>query len=317
MLKMRKRVQKYEDELVESKPWQMMGQASKFDRPDESLLEESVTFEHATRTKPTITEEHTESLEDIIRRRIRDEAFDDVTPKTVEDMRTRKKVTKEEISTEKSNKSLADLYEEDYVNKQQQQNKQAEEEEKEELSEDQKEIQVLFRRVMHNLDKMSNFHFTPSLPEISVSVHTPAEKALTVEEVTPAAVSTEDLLVPEEVYAKPRKLPKSSAEKTKEERATERQEKKRIKRREKREKEANMRLVEKMNPGMGNPYSKQKALKELEQAMKRTGSGVERAKETDTTKYGRSKESFAKIQNAPSSKKKKDSSSLSGKTLKL
>ena len=35
-------------------------------------------FDHATRIPPTITEEFTESLENLIRKRIRDEAWDDV-----------------------------------------------------------------------------------------------------------------------------------------------------------------------------------------------------------------------------------------------
>lgn len=46
-----------------------------------SLLEEYVEFEHGSKPVPVITQASTRSLEDIIKRRIKDEAFDDVVRK--------------------------------------------------------------------------------------------------------------------------------------------------------------------------------------------------------------------------------------------
>jgi hypothetical protein len=91
------------------------------------------------------------------------------------------------------------------------------------------------------------------------------EKAIAVEEVTPSTVSDAALLVPEEVFAKQRREPRADVEKTKEEKIAERKQRKRINKRQKKEKDANQKLIEKINPGLGNPYSKKKALKELEE----------------------------------------------------
>jgi hypothetical protein len=67
------------------------------------------------------------------------------------------------------------------------------------------------------------------------------------------------------VYARKRAQPKAESEKTTEEKKAERRQRKRIRQREKREKEADMKLVSKLNPGKGNPYAQKKALEDLRQ----------------------------------------------------
>lgn len=67
---MNKKIEKLEDAAVGDKGWAMSGEVGKAARPVNSLLEEDLIFDFATKVKPVITEEYTQSLEDIIKRRI-------------------------------------------------------------------------------------------------------------------------------------------------------------------------------------------------------------------------------------------------------
>ena len=49
-----------------------MGEASSRARPENSLLEQDLDFEHAGKVVPTVTEESVASLEELIKRRILD-----------------------------------------------------------------------------------------------------------------------------------------------------------------------------------------------------------------------------------------------------
>ena len=64
-----------EAENVAAKSWQMGGEVGGKERPLNSLLEETLEFDHMTRPPPLITDEVTHNLEDIIRQRIIDEVI--------------------------------------------------------------------------------------------------------------------------------------------------------------------------------------------------------------------------------------------------
>ncbi|KAJ1941869.1 U3 snoRNP protein, partial [Linderina pennispora] len=70
-------IAKLEDEAVEKKHWTMTGEVDSSARPKNSLLEEDVDFDHVQKAVPVITQEATQSLEDIIKRRILNEEWDD------------------------------------------------------------------------------------------------------------------------------------------------------------------------------------------------------------------------------------------------
>ncbi|XP_014937435.3 U3 small nucleolar ribonucleoprotein protein MPP10 [Acinonyx jubatus] len=259
--KMNEKIASLEKELLEKKPWQLQGEVTAQKRPENSLLEETLHFDHAVRMAPVITEETTLQLEDIIKQRIRDQAWDDVVrkEKPKEDAyEYKKRLT---LDHEKSKLSLAEIYEQEYIKLNQQ--KTAEEENPEH-----KEIQKMMDSLFLKLDALSNFHFIPKppVPEIKVVSNLPA---ITMEEVAPVSVSDAALLAPEEVKEKNKAGDvKTAAEKTATDKKRERRKKKYQKRMKLKEKEKRRKLLEKNNPDQAGKYTKAAASEKLKQLTK-------------------------------------------------
>nr|XP_060611762.1 U3 small nucleolar ribonucleoprotein protein MPP10 [Anolis sagrei ordinatus] len=236
--KLSEKIKKLESELLTEKPWQLKGEVTAQKRPENSLLEEMLLFDHAVKMAPMITEETTLQLEDIIKRRIKDQAWDDVVrkEKPKEDpFEYKKRLT---LDHEKSKLSLAEIYEQEYLKLNQ--NK-SEEEEKPEHAEIKKMMDSLFLK----LDALSNFHFTPKppVPEVKIVSNLPA---ITMEEVAPVNVSDAALLAPEEVKEKSKGGDvKADAEKSSTDKKRERRKKKLARRIKLREKEKRQKLLEK------------------------------------------------------------------------
>lgn len=256
--KMNEKIALLEKELLEKKPWQLQGEVTAQKRPENSLLEETLHFDHAVRLAPVITEETTLQLEDIIKQRIRDQAWDDVVRKEKpkeEAYEYKKRLT---LDHEKSKLSLAEIYEQEYVKLHQE--KREEEENPEHV-----EIQKMMDSLFLKLDALSNFHFTPKppVPEIKVVSNLPA---ITMEEVAPVSVSDAALLAPEEVKEKNKAGDiKTAAEKTATDRKRERRKKKHRKHMKIKEKEKRKKLLEQSNPGQAGKYSKAAAAEKLKQ----------------------------------------------------
>ncbi|CAD7676215.1 unnamed protein product [Nyctereutes procyonoides] len=259
--KMNEKIASLEKELLEKKPWQLQGEVTAQKRPENSLLEETLHFDHAVRMAPVITEETTLQLEDIIKQRIRDQVWDDVVrkEKPKEDAyEYKKRLT---LDHEKSKLSLAEIYEQEYIKLNQQ--KTAEEENPEH-----KEIQKMMDSLFLKLDALSNFHFIPKppVPEIKVVSNLPA---LTMEEVAPVSVSDAALLAPEEVKEKNKAGDvKTAAEKTATDKKRERRKKKYQKHMKLKEKEKRRKLLEKNNPDQVGKYTKAVASEKLKQLTK-------------------------------------------------
>lgn len=154
-----KKIKVLENEAISEKPWQLKGEVSASNRPQNSLLEDFVEVDVVSRPPPVITEQCTLDLEDIIRQRIKDKAWDDVEKKMkVIDTPTEYK-KKLIMDQEKSKLSLAQIYEQEYVKQKQALDPEQNTEESE--PKEHIEIKEMMHSVMKKLDALSNYHYTP------------------------------------------------------------------------------------------------------------------------------------------------------------
>merc|ERR1711915_229493 len=170
---------------------------------------------------------------------------------------------------EKSKLSLSQVYEEEYL-------KQAEsaapkaktsvglnDKEDEEVPKEYEEIKDMMNDLFRKIDTLTHLHYTPkpNSAEVKIVRNIPS---LAMEEVAPIATSNADLLAPDEVIDKTKGELVAGEEKTITDRKRERREKKAAKKAAKKERERKEALVQKLNPGLGNKYSKEKAMRKLE-----------------------------------------------------
>ncbi|KAK3923690.1 U3 small nucleolar ribonucleoprotein MPP10 [Frankliniella fusca] len=317
------KIKKLEEEALSEKPWQLRGEVTGESRPENALLEEALEFDLTHRPAPVVTEETTQRLEDIIKQRIKDKAWDDVERKVkpVEVAEFKKKLV---LDQEKSKLSLSQVYEQEYLKQVEAKNPDSSDK-PEEIPKEHLEIKSMVDSLFRKLDALSNFHFTPKqvAPEIKIVTNIPA---INMEEVAPVATSDATLLAPEEVKAKPKGDVKSQGEKTDTDRKRERRQKKKHQRLVGREREKREATVEKLKPGLGNKYSKEKAVKMLEKISKDNNvSLIENTRGAPAVKS--STTFFSQLQDEVNSqmkdkakitkKRKADSKTLSAKRLKL
>ncbi|CAH8351664.1 unnamed protein product [Eruca vesicaria subsp. sativa] len=218
LLKLQSKIEQMEKANLDPKHWTMQGEVTATKRPKNSALEVDLDFEHNARPPPVITEEVTASLEDMIKSRIIEARFDDV--QRAPSLPTKSKREAKELDDNKSKKGLAEVYEEEYVQKSNPSFAPAT------FSDElKKEASMLFKKLCLKLDSLSHFHFTPKpvIEEMSIQTNVPA---IAMEEVAPVAVSDAAMLAPEEIFSGTGKI-KDESELTQEERKRRRAKKKR------------------------------------------------------------------------------------------
>lgn len=191
-----------EAELVADKKWTMKGEILSKDRPEDLLLDDpelhNLDFDRTSKPVPVITDEVTETIEDLIKRRIRNDEFDDLPKRLITDVARFHQKQKFELLETKSSRSLAELYEDDYNNVDAQQEKVSEE-----IQKAHDEISELFASVTHKLDLFYLAHFIPAPHQaktIEVKVSDNAAASITMEDAQPVHVDSGTTLAPQEVY---------------------------------------------------------------------------------------------------------------------
>ncbi|EME44511.1 hypothetical protein DOTSEDRAFT_72100 [Dothistroma septosporum NZE10] len=195
-------IRKLEAANVAKRDWQLSGEARAIDRPVNSLLEEDLEFERAGKPVPVITAEVSESIEELIKRRILTHDFQDIPRRRPDDLATGKDGKRGrldfELDNNKSKKGLAEEYEEEYSKRTDPNYVDIKDET---LEKEHKEIEALWRDVCGQLDSLSSWNFRPkqAAPQMDIRVDAPT---ITLEDARPNAGGevTTSQLAPQEVY---------------------------------------------------------------------------------------------------------------------
>lgn len=195
-LRLAEEIRQLENDNIAKKDWTLMGEASARARPKDSLLEEGLDFERTSRPVPIVTEEVTQTLEDMIRARIAEARFDTVLRKIPES--AHKFIENSfELDESKPTQSLAEVYENEF---QKQKNPGEHKTAKDiKLASEHKEIEDLFRDICYNLDSLSSWHYTPKPVTESLSIVTNAP-AIEMEDAQPLTMSSATRLAPQEQF---------------------------------------------------------------------------------------------------------------------
>jgi U3 small nucleolar RNA-associated protein MPP10 len=204
-------IRRIEEARVFSAPWAMGGEAGASKRPKDSLLDEMLDFEHAMKAVPVVTDQSTVALEERIKQRIKNKAFDDVERRVAKSaagdlVTTRKDTT---IDSEKSKLSLMDLYEKEYLEK----IRKAEEgrndvaataEPLTEIEKDELRAVQMWKRLAQHLDALSNFYYAPKPVQQDLDARVRAVEhqapAIVIEAVGNFAASRAAALAPQDLY---------------------------------------------------------------------------------------------------------------------
>ncbi|KAK4133826.1 Mpp10 protein [Trichocladium antarcticum] len=197
-------IRKLEGELVAKRAWTLAGEAKAVDRPVNSLLEEDLDFEHVGKMVPVMTEEVSESIEELIKRRILAHEFDEVLRRRPDTLGNPHDARRGMVDVEdtKGKQSLAEIYEEEHVKKANPDAYVSQADDK--LRRDEEEIRNMWTEISGRLDALSSWHYKPrpAAPTLTVVADV---ATVAMEDAQPATAQGvaggESMIAPQEVYA--------------------------------------------------------------------------------------------------------------------
>ncbi|KOS20593.1 U3 small nucleolar RNA-associated protein MPP10 [Escovopsis weberi] len=201
--KLAEEIRRLEAASVAKREWTLSGEAAAADRPVNSLLEEDLDFEHVGKPVPVITPEVTEGIEDLIKRRILAQQFDEVLRRRpgVETGAKEARRGMVELDDSKATKSLAEIYEEEHVKNANPDTYVSASDEK--LQKEEREIEAMWKSVCAGLDALSSWHYRPkpAAPTLSVVADVAAVSMEDAQPSTGLAVLGEgSRMAPQEIY---------------------------------------------------------------------------------------------------------------------
>ncbi|KAG5968459.1 hypothetical protein E4U57_006005 [Claviceps arundinis] len=168
--KLAEEIRQLEAASVAKREWTLSGEAAAADRPLNSLLEQDLDFEHVGKPVPVITPQVSESIEDLIKRRILAQEFDEVIRRRpdTDGLPTHTRRGLIELDDSKSTKGLAEVYEEEHIKQANPDTYVSQSDAK--LQKEEKEIEALWKDVSSRLDALSSWQYKPkpAAPTLSV-----------------------------------------------------------------------------------------------------------------------------------------------------
>ncbi|KAE9377992.1 Mpp10 protein [Stipitochalara longipes BDJ] len=166
--KLAEEIRRLEAASVAKREWTLAGEARAADRPLNSLLEEDLDFERTGKPVLEVTAEVTESIEELIKRRILAQEFDEVIRRRPDSVPTNTRRGAFELDDSKPQQSLAEMYEEEHFKAHNPDTYVSKADEK--LRKEEKEIEALWKEVSAKLDALSSWHYKPKPPAPSLTV---------------------------------------------------------------------------------------------------------------------------------------------------
>ncbi len=188
---------------VAKRDWTLSGEARAADRPINSLLEEDLDFERAGKPIPVVTQEVSEDIEALIKRRILAREFDEVIRRRPGNLATGNGDLRRgrfELDDTKPQQSLAEMYEAEHLQSVDPEGYTDKRDEK--VKREHAKIEQMWKDVSAKLDALSSWHYKPKPPSASINVVADVP-TISIEDARPAAggeVGGESMLAPQEVY---------------------------------------------------------------------------------------------------------------------